>query len=75
MFRKPTFQIRNSNIEMLNKCEYQMTKLQNIFRELENSSFDIVSDFVLRILSFDISIPTSRFGVVFTICFGNVVRA
>jgi hypothetical protein len=44
--------MRNSNIEILNKVEYQMTKIQNMFRTLENLNFVIVSDFEFRASNF-----------------------
>ncbi len=43
-----------------------MTKMSNMFRELENSNFDSVSDFVLRILNLDILIRTISSGVILT---------
>jgi hypothetical protein len=43
-----------------------MTKMPDMFRELENLNFDIVSEFVLRILNLDILIRTISFGVILT---------
>ncbi len=43
-----------------------MTKMPNMFRELENSNFDSVSDFVLRILNLDVLLRTISSGVIFT---------
>jgi hypothetical protein len=48
---------------MRNKSEYQMTRIPNMFRTFENSNFDIVSDFVLRDSSFDVSMNTINYGV------------
>ena len=41
-----------------------MTKIGNMFKKLENLNFVIVSNFVLRILDFDISIRTISFCVI-----------
>ncbi len=43
-----------------------MTKMPNMFGELVNLNFDIVSDFALRVLDLDIFIRTISFGVIFT---------
>jgi len=46
---------------------------QNMFRKFENLNFVIVSDFVLRISHFDISIRTISFGVIFVNYFWDVI--
>jgi len=37
---------------MQNKSEYQMIKIQNPFKKLENLDFEIVSDFEFRASNF-----------------------
>jgi hypothetical protein len=45
-------QIRNSNIEILNKSQYQMIKIRNLFRGFENLNFGLVSDLGFRASDF-----------------------
>jgi hypothetical protein len=49
----PLSEIRSSNLEILNKSEYRMTKTKSVFRELWYSNFDIVSNFGFRASSLE----------------------